>query len=519
MLRWLACCYIGVIASAGAGEATFAWHLASMPSSSGSEDPVKNVESPPSSTIFISRGDRLVDLSFLFPASVRTRNDTWLIWNETRRLLVAHGGALAIAYVGTQFDYSHQPRKVGVTLSWYKNIVPGEVVPTGAKPVHQLELFGKSRNPLKGVSRLENGEGIVSVEHDIIAEPDPDAARSIVNMKLDWTESAGSRSFDWALSTEVGLDTLHSSPRTVFQASSPGGVNWTITAAVRDLFLDDVPVADGVQAEINGKAVSCYGPAVGLRDRSTKVRLGEADYRVNEYEMPRHALCQLIGFAARSDDADEKSGPDLTIPEALLRLPEMDIPPGLRSLAPLPMLDLGPLSVILARKTNDPVIQGAIIGYEPISQRLLIALPSDTDASRAFSWIPYSCAPAYGLSMLIDSTARKGEEVIGERKIGVTASTGHQASVTCMVPETSEEESSPLIDCKLMGMNAELKVDLQYDLQLAAFAWGPSLKSKGDIQLTRSVSTPLQSLLSGQVGTTLSVKAERVPIHPHVTAP
>ena len=130
---------------------TMAWHFAAMPSLEFPGEDREMADAPPGgqpsvTSIFIAKDQQLKDLSEPFRKQYKLGNDSWLVWNESRKLLIAHGTPIALWQVEKASGYMRQPRQVALTISWYLGVEPGKPVPPDLKPLQRATIVGRSQH-------------------------------------------------------------------------------------------------------------------------------------------------------------------------------------------------------------------------------------------------------------------------------------------------------------------------------------------------------------------------------------
>jgi hypothetical protein len=134
-----------MLAANSTGAETFAYRFADGPRLRPRvDDPAMTATL---ATPFVAVGDQVFDLT----AAVRDETklalvDGWVLWNQTKHLLVVHGVPLDQWRIAEQMGFDDQPRNVRMTVDW----LPGEPAATPPAPpfatVWVLAAPGKTSN-------------------------------------------------------------------------------------------------------------------------------------------------------------------------------------------------------------------------------------------------------------------------------------------------------------------------------------------------------------------------------------
>lgn len=240
---------------------TMAWHFAVMPSFEFPGEGREMVDTPsdgqPSVTsIFIAKDQKLTDLSEPFRKHFNLGHDTWLVWNESRKLLIAHGTPITLWQVENESGYMHQPRQVALTISWYLGVEPGKPIPPDLQPLHSTTIVGRSGQTSAQAWRSSPPARFLSeqIEAESTSSDDHQYVHSILDLR--WEEFLNGKAYFWRFNGAAFLKSTKASKTIFFQADSPAGGSWTLTAESSLLLSDGHPMAEGRLLEAEGKEVA-----------------------------------------------------------------------------------------------------------------------------------------------------------------------------------------------------------------------------------------------------------------------
>lgn len=240
---------------------TMAWHFAVMPSIEFLGKNREMVDAPPTgqpsvTSIFIAKDQKLKDLSEPFRKRYKLGNDFWLVWNESRKLLIAHGTPITLWQVENESGYMRQPRQAAVTLSWYLGVEPGKAVPPDLKPLHRATIVGSSQQKTlfawasPAPARLMS----IDIESESTIGDDDQVVES--DLLLDWNELVNGKTYSWRFNGSTILKNASASQSILAQVDSPIDGSWTLTIESSIVLTDGHPVAEGRLLESEGKEIA-----------------------------------------------------------------------------------------------------------------------------------------------------------------------------------------------------------------------------------------------------------------------
>ena len=257
--RWLIVCLFPVGAHAAPLE-TMAWHFPTRPNLDFLAENFEHINDPadaksPGISVFTPKDQLVKDFSEPFRKHFNLGQDSWLVWNESRKLLVAHGIPVVLWQIETNSNFFGQPEHLGITLSWYLGIEPGQPVPADAKPQHQAEI--DVRSGMRAYLKWESPEIARFKSTQIEVEPTfgPRDRTGTSQFRLEWKEQIGERILSWNCSSSAAFDYLTTPSQILAQADSPLGGSWTVTSHVSLLPADGYPTSKGRLFELGGKEV------------------------------------------------------------------------------------------------------------------------------------------------------------------------------------------------------------------------------------------------------------------------
>ncbi|QUE50631.1 hypothetical protein KBB96_17425 [Luteolibacter ambystomatis] len=339
----------------------------------------------PTPSVFTSKGDRLVDLSNALKAEETFGEGAWIVWNKTRRLLVAHGNRYTLAHADG-VGFLREPHQVGISLAWYRGIGPGEPVSAAAKAIHRSEIV--TRSCQHSATRWDHPDaaslGSIEVDASVCSEPDSPIAD--VQMSVDWQEKREAGALRWDFIANFNTEAQGRAERVISQVISPTGERWTITAKVRDLLLDGTSASERRWVEADGQAQAVHYRAsssqtgIPAAHRLGQVTIKGAALTVAEFDLAVREVKALLNEPDK-DSAAPPDDPFATKETALARPPscrDAILPEELKSYAPVTMWDV---RAILAG-WGIPLAETDCAAYDPRLGRLLVAFQDATNEER-----------------------------------------------------------------------------------------------------------------------------------------
>lgn len=281
---WLGFCLIACLVCVHAEDETHAWTFAEAPGADGIS--IEQLSSP---SVFAGKGDRLLDFSKLLKSDEHRTfpQGTWLVWNTTRHLLIAHGSPRAMEDVQELDVFSKRLGKVVGSFGWHRGIAAGAQVAPDRHPDNEVVWTGRP-----GSAAIFGGDvpGLEGAPAGLSGRVGVDGAdwngRLSLSTALEWIQSTGDQALRWKIETPFSLPGDSYPPTTIAWGSSATGEPWALTCLVSSQWLDGTPVSASRWVEVDGKAelvppLSLFAPkALGV------IQAGETRRTVKEFAMP-----------------------------------------------------------------------------------------------------------------------------------------------------------------------------------------------------------------------------------------
>ncbi|BCU76320.1 hypothetical protein [Luteolibacter sp. LG18] len=506
---WPVLCLTACIVAARAEDVTQAWRLAAPP-----EALQEGVEIPetPVPSVFSSKGDGLVDLSKALRAEETFGQGAWLVWNSTRRLLIARGNRYTLDRADLR-PFLQEPHLAGISLAWYRGIAPGDPLPAGAKPVYRSEVI--DRPGFKSDTRWEvSGAGTLG-EIDVEAEPilTDDRLAADIRLAVDWKEAREGGPLKWRFMSSFLTETSRDRERVISQVVSPTGESWTVTVKARDLLLDGSPAETSCLREVAGKAefvrqrtpdhlvhrlgtVTVQGSLLTVAELDLGADEARGIFKTAGYDVPEEPQNPF--------DAAERGGIDVPRPAACQ---DAVIPDGLREFAPVTMWDLKPPLV----KLGLPLADGDYAAFDPRLRRLVVASKDAESLRHVEDLLMPMCNLPPPLNLTATFRGVAGGEANGPVVAGarLLVRSGQKQVLTC------EDQNENLM--LSFEVEPELKengqiLELRHELDLDGFPTLPGLAAKGKLTVVKGRETPFGTAETGERKITLSMKVDVDPV-------
>ncbi|WP_338288488.1 hypothetical protein [Luteolibacter sp. LG18] len=325
--------------SVRADEATAAWHFAVSPvaeltapggPTEGPSDPfspapfvvvpepgavvAKEIPEPPSLTVFAAKGDRLFDLGPAFQRVSKMSAGSWVIWNETRHLLIAHGDLSLLGTVERFSRFERQPKMATLSFEWFRGNDPAD------KPVRRVECRGRSGRELAGSWKATDvlpAPGIASVKFS--GQPEFADSPDTIDLpfKLEWAERCQDGDLSWSVDSGVSIADASSKSLLFFQVVSPSGETWRICGEAHRVLADGTLLREARWVERAGKAEALVpGVDDAYLKPALEVEIAGTKLTKKTYWLPVEAI---KGLTADPSAADALSGlKEIKVPASLL---------------------------------------------------------------------------------------------------------------------------------------------------------------------------------------------------------
>jgi len=512
-----AACLIGLLALASsvrAEETTMAWHFVASPVGRliGTDLPLK-LTAPPTPTVFANEGDELIDVSAGLRAATKAGNESWLVWNNTRHLLVVHGDARATAYVMWKAQPDQQPLIASTILSWYQGLTPGDPVPADAVPVRRLEIrnrFAQKQSsswsfpaPAIPASMRSECETVVGEELD----------SATTRLDLEWIESQGGGAFTWRCLTSINCGFYPLAPSIVMQASSPAGGSWTVTCLSQPLLIDGTSALEARgQIELDGKVAEIPGGNLPPLPKSgPKLKVNDKDGDLMDFR----SLDDYPGLSLRKRPQLEASrdpfAPGFSPGDDE---PRFDCPlavtlPELKAIAPLPMFDFRPSLQALGVDLSDT----GFAGYEPVSHRLLIFSPRPEVTEKVMQLFS-GCYLPPSPNVIVGAQIRPApDDKVGiVRGIRLSGSVGQRTLLTCI--ESGHANPRLKLSAEPTLNYDWTAVSLNYELNVNGFDQSSALDEKAILNVPLGGAAASESKHTGP-NDRVKKTAELAPLNAH----
>ncbi|MGC4013148.1 MAG: hypothetical protein QM755_01325 [Luteolibacter sp.] len=503
---------LAAISSAMADEATCAWHFAVSPVGRfnllGEGVPISE---PPSPTVFVEKGDRLVDLGATMREDLPESGNGWLLWNETRHLLIAHGDARTLAYTASKSRFDNQPLTASVTLSWYRGIIPGDPLPPDAKPVHRMKITGAAGAKLKGGWKGGPEDALTSIDCECESNIG-DTPSGNTRLYLTWEERA-TKPLQWTFNGAMLYETGGNKPRILAQASSPAGSDWTLVASLQDYQIDGTRRQASQWREEDGKAILVAYPAWWTWKVPDRIQIGSGEKVLRYNTVLREEALTGARIAIRDSDTSILVGDDQPLWITFRKLlPETTVPAELKSFAPLPMLDGRPLAKALKQQVDDV----AFMGYDPVSEKLLVA--GTAQSPDYFDLEGCTLRSDFTASVTMKSVRQpEGQTEPGRKGVMLAGLSGQKTMLTCRPPGSDENE-----DELPLSMSFEIEpgrndspdnLDVRYQWKLEAIGNHPATTVEGQSKLINGKETSVQTNGDESKLDTISIRADIIHVH------
>ena len=478
--RWLIVCLFPVAMQAAPME-TMAWHFAAMPHLEALKSSENNTSNPDLSPAletsdFISKGQQILDLSAVFRLHFKLDDGARLIWNDTRKLLIAHGPGSAIWELEELTDFNHQPKQVELTYSWYTGIEPGKPVLAGSRAVHQSTIVTKSGQA--AILQWKSAEPDILHSVEINACPTLGDEGSDLHLEFDliWQEQKEGRVFDWSYSASMAFDDHKEQNRTCMQLDSRSGLSWTITAKETVVLMDGFPVANSKLLIQQGKE-NVYFDGTNKLVETPRIQTSKGKIPYSVFQVPPDFLS--IGG-----------------PENLQEKPKLlVIPDEMRSTLPDHLIDL-------RERLGLNLSSDSLVGFEPI-KGFIYAVGLDDKQLEILDLLIEggTCNPPRYVQVLADLESKSEGEATTNRRALMVCRSGRKSVLTCKFGGDDEAEK---FEVGASIGNNDQEIEILYDLKFQT----PPFHSASSLNLPEGVTVKGSTLQSESGQTqTLSLKA------------
>ncbi len=443
LFRWLVVLLFPMSLQAAPME-TMAWHFAKMPELAAFYGNATSLPDPPAATTspvscFTGKDDKLKDLSEPFRKYFHLGPDSWLVWNESRKLLVGHAMPITLWQIEPESDFKGQPTQLATTITWYQGIEPGQPVPADAKPVHRMTLVsrsGQKATQLWGSSEPARLQSI-NLEVELVYGGNNYSDSSLdvdLRFTIDWSEASNGKTWKWNLTSSAVLESNPTRPLVLTQVVSPAGGSWTLTAETSILLFDGQPLANCRLKESNGKPVAAteypklIAPMQATRIPTSK---GEVLFRVFPVSQLSKYLKANASGSKPGEEVDPFSASGVAPPsrseqEAVIT----SIPEEFKPWFPQLLIDLK--EPVKGFGINVP--EGSLIGYDANSGWVFVA-GLDATALEQLEILTLGCnlpAPAMiGILQALVTTQKSNQ--VDEAKAYLVGRNGQKFGLTCKV--------------------------------------------------------------------------------------
>jgi len=450
----------------------------------------KEIADTPTATVFAGKGDHLVDLSEAFRAWTKADNRTWLVWNETRHLLIGHGRAGELLTMEQSSGFREQDKILFTSFDWYPASVEASAIPAGLKSERHVVLHG-----ISGALQIAEaqGDGAIPGVHVEVDETIGDEIFGThLNAMIKWTEQDGDRTLQWSLGAQDEFDDRKPEPHVMLRTFSPTGRSWTVITSCQHKLTDGTLWSDARWREADGKAQPAAiwilpAELFQVLDPSMKVNGLELKYRT--YSVPPNFQEEM---------ADDSGGESIPW-QALAR------PPELWPEVQTPMIDAKP-ALLRAGVRLEP---GDYAGYCQSTDSLFVA----TSKPRIFEMLDVLLAGGDTSPSLVTISFDAIDEAMAsrtDRKTLFHVFSGGKAVLSCQegVSELVRWLFEPTVG------NTDSVIDFRYEGLLHATGKLPGFKLSGSTTVPVGMDSLIQQTETGTAKSSISVKAETSRISP-----
>ena len=458
--RWLIVCLFPVVAHAAPLE-TMAWHFPTRPNLDFLAENFEHINDPadaksPGISVFTPKDQLVKDFSEPFRKHFNLGQDSWLVWNESRKLLVAHGIPVVLWQIEDGADFAKQLLQAQITFSWYQGIEPGKPVPPEAKPIHQSTIITRSGHeasqswssslPAALNSTTINVESNVGGERWWLFES---------SFKLNWQEKKGDSEINWSYDASMAFNELVVPKRVCVQVDSRSGQSWTVAMEGSIVLMDGFPKSKSKLCESHGKEVAVVEDDLTLeKGRRTQLQTRTGPVPLVVFNVPSDFLSSISGMSNGNEEVDPfgiQSG--ALAPHAEVVGKSIFIPDDLKFILPRKLIEAE------VERAGILIAKDGFVGFEPIHSRLYAVGLSETEFDKLEQLVSSTCRlfpKILKVSENLEAIDKNGKMI--NRRAVLFSRPGTESALTSSKAQSREVEE---ITVNLTIGNSDYVVDLR----------------------------------------------------------
>jgi hypothetical protein len=364
-LRWIPLAAILIAVCHGAEIMAYRFACEPFISNPLAQHPL--LKQAPTATVFMATGDVLYDLTLAFRDVRLPLENSWVIWNQTQRLLVVHGVMLDQWRIEELTGFRKQTRHAKLTIDWIHSEKPEEFPVQNAAIFTSLGLLGKSGMKSSAPAKMTDASGEWSVS--VVAEPTIlDRGGIFTRLALDWKGPDGKITQHGNILIAMLIDDA----KTMNVASwfvAGHGPAWQIQATADILLSDGSSWREARLRQEGGQISICKAITTSSEWVTIREALPGNNRKLLAKVLPSETIRALAAAPAESDVAvDPFAVQAESLPVPLCNLPDAIVPDHLKDCLTKPLFDLQGL----LRDAGVAVEPGDFVAYDPVAERLVV---------------------------------------------------------------------------------------------------------------------------------------------------
>lgn len=367
MLRWIfrvACC-LGI----ARGAETMAYHFSSGPFESRELENSPAMKAPPAETPFIEAGDELRDVTGILTQRKVALTGSWAVWNQTRKLLVVHGGVLDQWRIEELTGFCYQDRLAKLTINWIRSETPKDPPKENDVVFASVTLLGGSMN---GSSEVKDPSGTWTFTAEADTRLNPREDHMNTHLLVNWTGPDGNSIQSGYFFSPLFLNDDQTASLVSWFADEHGPA-WRVDVKGEILLEDGTAWREARLLQKGDKALFHVDPTYGLETTELEEVNVAGERKLFTLRISNYVLNACLGSASNDEGASSVK-PATPQPDLHPDWPAATIPEDLKTCLDGPMLDVRPrmLEVGVRLGPQD------FAAYDPISGRIFIRCEQDS---------------------------------------------------------------------------------------------------------------------------------------------